>query len=365
MESDFVVNPMRLHEERSDRLNYPRAFHVRLAGYAPTPLLELPDLAADLGLGRLWVKDESRRYQMQSYELLGAAWALYRVVLGRLERRVRWDTVDELVERIAPVGALRIVVVADDNFGIAAARAARLFGYDALVYTGAEAAPARLAAIEREGARVVAVAGGYDAALAAAATETDDDTVILSDSSWEGFEEIPSWVTDGYTTMFEEANDELEARGAGAPDAVVVPLGVGALAASAGNCYRVERFADDLWLLGVEAADAPCFVESARAGQRVAMPHASPTLMRSLARGLPSPLAWDVVARTFDAFVAVSDEGAVDAVERLAGDGIHASASGAAALAGLIEARGSNAPGEVPLGEESSVLVVVTEAPLS
>jgi diaminopropionate ammonia-lyase len=368
MEPRFATNPQRSREQDSNRLNFPRAFHVRLDGYSPTPLLDLPDLARDLGVARVWLKDESRRYQMHSFELLGTAWALYRDVLGRLGRRVRWETIDELVAAIAPIGPLRIIAVSDNELGVAAARAAALFGYPATIYVPGEMAAARLAAIEGEGAQVVAVPGGYDAALAMAATETGDDTVVLSDSSWGGFEEIPTWVTEGYATIFEEAVDEIERRKGPSPTAVIVPLGSGALAAAAGTYFRVEKFDADLWLVGVEPADTPCFVESAAVGRRVAMPDPGASAMTSLARGLPSPLAWDTVSATFDAFVAVDDARATEAIERLAASGVVVSASGAAALAGALDlvARrdaGDAGDAEVPLGPDASVLLVATEAP--
>ncbi len=365
MASSLTLNPRRGRTLDSNRVNFPRAFHVRLPDAAPTPLLDLAELATELGLGHVWLKDESRRYQMHGYELLGAGWALYREVLGRLQRRVRWDSVEDLVAKIDAVGPLRIVAVSDDEFGVAAARAARLLGFAAAIYVPAEMDAARVAAVEAEGAEVVAVAGGYDAALAAAAVETGADTVILSDSSWAGFDEIPSWVTEGYTTVFEEAIDEIERRGAPAPDAVFVPLGTGALAAAAGAYFRVERFGPDLWLGGVEPVAAACFSDSVAAGARVALPHPAPSALAGLARGLPSPLAWESVTATFDAFVAIDDDRALTAVDQLARSGVIVSAAGAAGLAGLQAAMVSAAAAgiDLPLGPDRSVLLVATESP--
>jgi diaminopropionate ammonia-lyase len=361
MDARFASNPMRVREQRSQTLNFPRAFHVRLPDYSPTPLLDLSDLAVELGIGRLWLKDESRRFQMRSFELLGTAWALYREVLGRLMRRVPWDSIEELLDKIAPVGVLHIVVVSDNEFGVAAARAARLFGFDAVVYVPGEMSVARLDALSDEGAKVVAVPGGYDAALAAAATETGIDTVVLSDTSWAAFTEIPQWVTDGYTTVFEEAADEIDRRQAPALDAVMTPLGTGALAAAAARNFRGLNFPADVGWVGVEPVGAPCFVESALAGRRVAMPQPAPSLMQSLARGLPSPLAWESVAETFDAFVAITDDRAADAVERLDASGVCVSPAGAAALGGLLEVI-EFPSADMPLGRDSSVLVVATES---
>lgn len=363
MVGPVTVNTRRVHELGSNAINFPRAFHVRWPGYAPTPLLDLPDLASELGIGRLWVKDESRRFQMHSFELLGVAWALYREVLGRLGRRVRWESVDDLVLAIEPVRNLRVVAVTDDELGVAVARAARALQLDAVIYAPDEMPPAWFDAVAGEGAEVVAVAGGYDAALAAAALETGDDTVIISDSSWTDFDEIPGWVTEGYATIFEEAVDEIERRGAPAVGAVVVPLGTGALAAATGTFFRVERFGADVALIGVEPTEAPCFSESVISGRRTAMPTPVPSRL-GLARGLPSPLAWEVVSDTFDAVVTVADERVEGAVVRLEAAGVLVSPAGATALAGLIESLEHPVAVEsLSLGPDASVLVVATASP--
>lgn len=375
VDGTYRPNPLRVPEDRKHRLNFPRALHERLPGYAPTPLLDLSDLAAELGLARVWVKDESSRMGLHSFEVLGASWALYRAVLGRLGRRpARWATVDELRDRIAGVGDLHVVAVSDDGFGPAAARAAALLGFRCTVYLPATCAPARIAAVEAEGATVVATGVTWDDAMAAAAAETGDDTVVLSDSSWPGYDEIPQWVTEGYGTVFEEVDDELDSRGIGPPDVVVVPLGTGALAAAAGSYYRVEpgvtatgavrRFATDLVLVGAEPAVAACFSASAAAGARGSLPVVAPSVMGGLARGLPSPLAWDVVAPTFDGFVSVGEDEADAAVDALRAHGVQASPSGSCAFAGLVALRrAAGRDGPVPDG--AHVLVVCTEGPLA
>ncbi len=361
------ANPMRDPQQLPARLNFARAFHTRLPLAAPTPLLDLRPLADELGLGALLVKDESARLGLKGYEVLGASWALYREVLGRLGRRPpRWEGMDELRQALAPLGQLRVVTVTDGGFGAGVARAAALFGYPAVVYVPATAAPERLAALSREGAVVEAVGTTWDDAMAAAATQTGDEVVLLSESSWEGFDEVPTWVTEGYATVFEEVTDELEARGRPAPDVVLVPLGVGALASAAAGWFRTERFSPDLWLAGVEPAAAACWSASLAAGDRVTLPAPGVTIMEGLARGLPSPLAWPTLAPSLDAVVAVDDARATEATERLAAHGVLASPTGAAAFAGLLEALearpGVGEPGA--LGPASRVLVVVTEGTL-
>jgi diaminopropionate ammonia-lyase len=364
MDPGVRANPRRDRTPHQARLNFARSFHSRLPDAAPTPLLELRPLADELGLGGLLVKDESARLGLQSYEVLGAAWALYREVLGRLGRRPpRWQGMDDLRVAIEPVGHLRVVTVTDGGFGAGVARAARLFGFDGVVYLPATAAPERIAAVEREGAEVITVGTTWDDAMGAAATETGEEVVLLSESSWEGFDDIPTWVTEGYTTVFEEVEDELEVRGRPAPDAVSLPLGVGALAASAANWLRGERFSEDLWLIGAEPTAAPCWSASVEAAERITLPTTGITVMEGLARGLPSPLAWPVVSQAFDAIVAVDDERALEAAARLAEHGVRASPTGAAAFAGVLQALADKAAGKdcIPLGPATRVLVVVTE----
>jgi diaminopropionate ammonia-lyase len=367
MDPGVRANPMRERVANQPRLNFARSFHNRLPGAAPTPLLEMRPLADELGLGGLLVKDESARLGLQGYEVLGAGWALYREVLNRLGRRPpRWQGLDDLRASIAPLGPLRVVTVTDGGFGAGVARAARLFGFEAAVYLPATAAPERIAAVEREGARAIAVGTSWDDAMAAAATETGDDVVLLSESSWEGYDDIPAWVTEGYATVFEEVEDELEARGRPVPDAVVVPLGVGALAAAGGAWLRTERFPADLWLGGAEPTAAACWSASIEAEERITLPASGITVMEGLARGLPSPLAWPVVARSYDAVVAVDDDRAVEAAARLADHGVRASPTGAAAFAAVLQALVDRATGidAIPLGPSARVVVIVTEGAL-
>jgi diaminopropionate ammonia-lyase len=191
--------------------------------------------------------------------------------------------------------------------------------------------------------------------------------VLLAESSWEGFDEVPGWVTEGYATVFEEVDDELEARGRPSPDVVVVPLGIGAFASAAAAWYRTDHFSSELWLLGAEPTAAACWSASIVAGDRLTLPSTGVTVMEGLARGLPSVLAWPVVSQSFDAVVAVDDARALEAEALLAAHGVLASPTGSAAFAGVIQALVDRAAGDgsIPLGPASRVLVVITEGSLA
>ncbi|MDO5501857.1 MAG: pyridoxal-phosphate dependent enzyme, partial [Actinomycetia bacterium] len=193
-----------------------REFHRGLPGYAPTPLIELPVVARELGLGELHVKDESSRLGLPAFKILGASWACHQV----MER--------------SP-GA-ELVTATDGNHGRAVARMARHLGTSATVFVPNAMLHRTTELIESEGAQVHRVDGDYDVAVAAAAdfAAAQGDRELVQDTAWDGYEEVPGWIVEGYDTLLDEIDEELGR----APDLVVVPVGVGSLAQAVVSHYR-------------------------------------------------------------------------------------------------------------------------------
>ena len=358
----------------------PLELHRRLPGYAVTPLHDAPALAAAGGVARVWVKDESSRLGLPAFKLLGASWAAYRALVARLGRDPEpWTDVEELRRALAPLRPLTLATATDGNHGRAVARMAALLGLDADVYVPAGTAAARIAAIEGEGARVTVVDGDYDHAVATAARTAGDRRLAIQDVGWPGYEQVPTWVVEGYATIFWEVDDQLAAAGEDGPDLVVVPLGVGGLAAAAVRHFRHQGRQEPPRLLGVEPLAAACVLRSLQAGRIVTVPGPHDSIMAGLNCGTPSLVAWPYLRAGLDAVVAVADERARQAMRDLAAAGIVAGETGAASLAGLAEAtRGpADRPGDplgVPrtppagglrralgLGPEARVLLVCTE----
>jgi len=344
----------------------PLGLHRRLPGYAVTPLLDASTLAGANGVARVWVKDESSRLGLPAFKLLGASWAAYRALVERLGRDPEpWASVEELRRRFAPLRPLTLATATDGNHGRAVARMAALLGLDADVYVPRGTAAARIAAIEHEGARVTVVDGDYDHAVAAAAGTAGDRCLAIQDVGWPGYEQVPSWVVDGYATIFWEVDDQLAARGEQGPDVVVVPVGVGGLAAAAVRHWRHPRRREPPRLLGVEPLAAACVLRSLRAGRIVTVPGPHDSIMAGLNCGTPSLVAWPFLQAGLDAVVAVADERARQAMRDLAAAGIVAGETGAASLAGLAEATGGREAGRLRralgLGPESRVLLLCTE----
>jgi diaminopropionate ammonia-lyase len=295
-----------------------RAFHRTLDGYTVTPLAGLPSLAEELGVGHVLVKDESSRLGLPAFKALGASWAIHRAL-----RDLDGDS-------HRPV---TIVTATDGNHGRAVARFSRLLEHPALIVVPEGVHPAAVQAIRDEGAQIEVIAGSYDEAVAAAARAAEaDGALLVQDTSWDGYEEIPGWIVEGYSTLFAEVDEQLDEAGLGAPDLVVVPVGVGSLLQAALAHYR--RADGGPAVLSAEPVAAACVAPSLAAGHPVSVETGS-TIMAGLNCGTPSTLAWAYIQHGLDAAVSVTDAEDVRAARDLAALGVPAGPCGAAALAAL------------------------------
>ena len=334
-----------------------RAFHASLPGYAPTPLTEVPALAGELGVGRAFVKDESSRLGLPAFKVLGASWAIHQLLTtppGGEPPAPAAAPADGLARlRTAAAGrpGLILVTATDGNHGRAVARMARLTGAPARIFVPAVTEPATRAAIASEDAEVIQIEGTYDEAVAAAWqwAQGHPGAALVQDTAWPGYEQVPTWIVEGYSTLFAELDAQLAAAGAGAPALVAVPVGVGSLAQAAVAHYR-GRVTAEGWLgrgqnsapkqpssvtavLSVEPDTAACLLASMRAGRPTTIPTAN-TIMAGLNCGTISSIAWPYFSGGLDAAVAVTDDAARRAAADLATVGISSGPSGASSLAG-------------------------------
>lgn len=319
-------------------------FHRTLPGYAPTPLRDVPQLAAELGVGRVLVKEESSRLGLPAFKVLGASYAIARTLAERFGlRAVTLDAVRDAVSG----HAVRLYAATDGNHGRAVAHVASLIGATATIYFPAGITTAAKKAIAAEGAEAVEVDGDYDDAVARAAAEATADpaAVLVQDTSWLGYTDVPQWTVDGYSTLCLEADAQLAALGLAAPDLVVVPVGVGSLAQAVVGHYRAAG-ADGSTLLAVEPVKAPT----------------GDTIMTGLNCGTVSALAWPVLRDGLDGAVTVSDDQAATAVDDLARLGVDSGPCGAATLAAARLVLGQ--PGwreAIGLRDDAVVLLLSTE----
>ncbi len=346
----------------------PLAFHRRLPGYAPTPLLDVPVLARAMGVGSVLVKDETNRLGLPAFKILGASWAVYRALEAHRGAFAEWETVDHLAAELAQSG-LVLVAATDGNHGRAVARMAGMLGLDALIFVPQDMVPARRAAIADEGADVVVVDGSYDDAVVrsaeAADVDPDDRHVLVSDTSWPGYVDVPGAVIDGYSTLLTEIDDALAARGGRNPDVVFVQVGVGAFAAAVTRHYRRPECPSPPRLVSVEPTQAACVLESQRAGRIVTLPGSQQSIMSGLNCGTPSHLAFPVLQECVDVFCAIEDGVARDGMRALSTAGIRAgeySGGGVGAALQLLAAGADPAwRATLGAGPDSCVLLFLTE----
>ena len=310
-------------------------FHAGLPGYAPAPLVELPPIAGELGVGRVFVKDESSRFGLPAFKILGVSWAVYRAV-SRLAGGDIPPTLDDIRNAIAGLPPVELVTATDGNHGRALARMARMIGATSHVFVPESLPPGVIAAIEDEGAGVTRIEGSYDDAVRLAADHADAAPVrmLVQDTAWPGYEDVPAWTVEGYSTLFHEADAQLRDAGVESPDLVAVPTGVGSLLQSALTHYRQDALDQSPAVLSVEPETAACVLASVRHGGLTLIP-TSTTVMAGLNCGVPSSLAWPFIEQGLDAAVAVSDDEARQAMHDLHRLGVPAGPCGAASLAGV------------------------------
>ncbi len=311
-----------------------RTFHRTIDGYRPTPLVELPPIAAELGVGRVFLKDESHRLGLPAFKILGASWAVANSLAEKFGIPVQGVSLDALR---AAVGEhdVTLVTATDGNHGRAVSHLAKLLGIRARVYTPEGVSTSAIAGIRSEGAELIESGSIYDDVVRAASASVlgKDNELLIQDTSWPGYEAVPRWIVEGYTTLFSEIDEQL-AEVSTAPDVVVVPTGVGSLIQSAIEYYRgTSAFRPAI--LCVEPVTAACVLESLHADALRSVDTSAGTIMTGLCTGSVSELAWPSLRAGLDVAVAVTDDDARLAVDDLEALGVDAGPCGASTLAGI------------------------------
>ncbi|KAJ5225645.1 hypothetical protein N7468_006870 [Penicillium chermesinum] len=303
-------------------------FHKELPNYAPTPLVSLPELAAEVGVKGILVKDESNRFGLPSFKVLGASWGCFRAVAQHLGLSST-VTLENLSAKARTRG-LSLITASEGNHGRAVAYMAKLLGVSASVFVPLSMDDNTSRFIKSEGARVIVVQGTYDKAVQEAAEQSKvHNSLLIQDTAFEGYEDVPAWIVEGYSTMLHEAEEQASQLGLPA-SIVITPVGVGSLAhAVAKHCKS-----RNMTVVAVEPDSAPCLSSSLRAGKSVAVPTSS-TTMDGMNCGTVSATAWPDLQRLVDACVTVSSYESHRAVEDLKSKSITAGPCGGASLAAL------------------------------
>lgn len=298
-----------------------RSYHRTVPGYAPTPLRSLPGLASALGIRALYIKDESLRFGLNAFKALGATWALARVIareLGLDHREMQFQ--DFLNPDIrSRIQKMNFATCTDGNHGRGVAWAAKNLGCRARIYMPAGTVESRIKNIEREGARVVVTEMNYDDTVRLAAAEArKNNWHLVQDTAWEGYETIPLWILQGYTTMADEALDQIEKSAMPLPTHLFLQAGVGSMAAAVLGyfAHALKENCPATYIIEPDRAD--CFYRSALAGEMQAVTGDLDTMMAGLACGEPNPYAWQILKDLATGFISCSDRTAALGMTTLA-----------------------------------------------
>ena len=334
------------------------SFHAQLPHFKPTPLTSLPHLAHSLSLAHLLVKDESSRCGLPAFKILGASWATYRSIcaLADLPLNTSLDTLKEVAQQ----KQLSLYTATDGNHGRAVARMSALLGIDSHIYVPRFTDDETRRKIAGESAagnvHVHGVDGDYDAAVAQAYRDSraSGKNLFIQDTSFEGYEEVPGWCVEGYSTLLQEIED------AGVcPTHLVTPVGVGSLA------HAVVNFAKsggrNVRVVAVEPESSACLHHSLRAGEMTTI-QTSTTIMDGMNCASVSPISWPTLKAGVDASLTISEQECHDAVQYLQGNGVNAGPCGAGTVAGFRKLMGDeDARKKLGMTDDSVVVLLSTE----
>ena len=285
-------------------------------GYHPTTLHSMPVLASKLGIGALHYKDESTRFGLKSFKALGGAYAVFRLIQKAVAAKHHGHlaTPEEILSGKYSdiVSNMTVTCATDGNHGRSVAWGAQLFGCRCVIYIHATVSEGRRAAIAFYGADVIRVQGNYDDSVHHAAEQAaQHGWMVVSDTTYEGYRDIPVDVMHGYGVMSREMVKQLNHQ---APTHVLVQAGVGALAASVCAAFWQAWGDQRPKFVIIEPERADCFFQSGLVGKPVAVLGDLDTVMAGLACGEVSPVAWDILKHGINHYATLSDARALEAM---------------------------------------------------
>ena len=351
-----------------------RAFHASFSQYCPTPLIALHGLARKLGLKSVCVKDESQRFGLNAFTVLGGSYAVARCLAERLNQPVQGLTKSQLHNTGASTAADKITFISttDGNHGRGLAWTARELGYPCIIYMPKGSEPTRRDNILALGAQCTITDFNYDDTVRMSWNMAQENGYIMvQDTAWEGYEQIPAWIMQGYLTLAAEILEQMQTASI-RPTHCFLQAGVGSFAAAVAAFLVAAMGSDAPRIIIVEPHAANCFYQSALAGdgKARAVGGSLQTLMAGLACGEPSTLAWSILKDYTTAFMSCPDYMAANGMRMLAapirGDQPIVSGESGAAGAGALHwlmchPAAADQREALGLSAEASVLLISTE----
>lgn len=303
-----TLNPPIFSFANMETANKAGEFHRSLPNYTQTPLVKLSRLANRLGVKEILVKDESHRFDLNAFKVLGASYAMAKY-LGEMLRLKDDDLAfSKILAEQSRYRNITFVTATDGNHGRAVAWAAKLFGCKSVVYLPKGSSQTRLNAIRYSGAEASITTLNYDDTVIHARQKArEEGWILLQDTSWEGYEQVPRQIMQGYFTLVTEYLGQEQNIW---PTHVLMQAGVGSLAGAvlAYLCSLTDRPTPKF--IVVEPQGAPCLYESIRQnnGKPFRVEGDLPTIMAGLACGEPSHIGWEILKSAASAFLICSDD---------------------------------------------------------
>ena len=295
-----------------------REFHKSFPFYEPTPLAELRETAGNIGLGDIYVKDESWRFGLNAFKVLGGSYAIGNYLASRIGKKISEVNYEMLIsdEIRKELGEITFVTATDGNHGRGVAWTASQFQQKSVVYMPKGSAPERLKNIQAAGATASITDLNYDESVRLANRQAEEKGwVMVQDTAWEGYEDIPTWIMQGYETMGLEALEQLPEK----PTHIFLQAGVGSMAGAITGLFSAIYGKDRPIITIVEPNAADCLYRTAKAndGKRHFVTGDMNTIMAGLACGEPCSIAWEILSHYADHFISFPDYAAAKGMRML------------------------------------------------
>ena len=296
---------------RDKEISKVKGFHESIPQYERTPLVKLENLAKMLGVKGVYLKDESYRFGLNAFKVLGGSFAMAKYMADKLGKDISELPYEKLIsdEVRNELGDITFFTATDGNHGRGVAWTANKLKQKSVVYMPKGSSLIRLNNIKAEGAKASITELNYDDAVRLA---TEDAAkvggLVVQDTAWEGYKDIPAWIMQGYGTMAKEAVEQLSEYGVERPTHVFIQAGVGSLAGAVQG-YMADKFEDCPITVVVEADKADCFYKSAEAGDGKPrfVGGDMQTIMAGLACGEPNTIGFEILKNYSEAFISAPD----------------------------------------------------------
>lgn len=344
-------------------------FHKTFKEYSVTPLHKLENLAKHIGVKNIYVKDESYRFGLNAFKVLGGSYAIGKYLAGKLEKDISEISFDylnskEVKEKIKDI---TFVTATDGNHGRGVAWAANKLGQKCVVYMPKGSSEIRLENIRKEGAKAEIIDGNYDDAVRLSEKMAKENGwVVIQDTAWDGYEDIPLWIMQGYTTLIYEVFNEIDQM----PTHVFLQAGVGSFAGSIQGYLAANYKENRPFTAIVEPDKANCLYKSSLSGKREIVGGDMDTIMAGLACGEPNTISYEILKDYSDGYFSCPDYVSAKGMRVLAspinGDKKVVSGESGAVGIGLITLISKrdeykDLKEEINLDENSVVLIISTE----